>query len=260
MKSFSGFSSDQILNEMLTEDLDREFMKNAVRVTSFNLSAKDFETLTHKKEIQELFRTYFFPTFDLSKCLNKMDATKMNTLVDELKSIDRTMFTKMHKYNLKGVGPGEVTMYFLLNNAHLGGGSSAGVDLVDGSTKYEIKSVDQSGDKKYVMNFKVGGTFSISDVVTGIQKLAKEKGVASGSEISITKIRTLRDKYAKEFKPLEDMFIKLTYDNYFKNHDIIFIKNSTKALGEIIAVKRVKKTDITIQAVTSGTIKPLIKL
>lgn len=260
MKSFSRFIIEEMINESEIADMDAEFIKRATKVTSFNLNAKDFESLKHKKEIQYLFKMHFFPKFDLSKTMKGMDANKLNSLIAELKSIDKAMFTKLHKYNLKGVGPGEVVLYFLVDDAHLGGGSSAGVDLVVGSKKYEIKAVDQTGDGKYVRNFKVGGTFSLSDVVTGIQKLAKKYKVATGSEVSTTKIRTLREKYAKEFGPLEKKYQELTYNNYFKNHDVIFMRNSTAKIGDIIAVKRVKKDDITIDAVTSGTIKPFVKL
>jgi len=34
--------------------MDFEFIKKAQRVTSFNLDAKDFQSLTYKKEIQYL--------------------------------------------------------------------------------------------------------------------------------------------------------------------------------------------------------------
>lgn len=240
--------------------MDNEFIQNALRITSFNLSAKDFESLKHKKEIQYLFGVHFFPKFDLSKTIKDIDKNKLNKLITELKSIDKVMFTKLHKYNLKGVGPGEVTLYFLVDDAHLGGGSSAGVDLIVGSNKYEIKSVDITGDGKYAKNFKVGGTFSLSSVVTGIQKLAKEAKLTTGSEISVVKIRTLREKYPLEFGRLEEEYKDLTYNNYFKAHDIIFMRNSTSKIGDIAAIKRVKKEDIIIESVTSGTIKPFVKI
>ena len=47
-------------------------------------------------------------------------------------------FSSIYKYNIKGVGPGEVMLYFLLNNGHLGGGSSAGVDIVDAAGSFEV--------------------------------------------------------------------------------------------------------------------------
>ena len=124
-------------------DLDSEFLKKAMKLTNFNLSTKDFESLKYKKEIQFLFRTHFFPEFDLDDCLDQVDATKINNVVNKLKGMDAKMFTKMHKYNLKGVGPGEATLYFLLNKAHLGGGTSAGVDLVHGSSKYALSRISR---------------------------------------------------------------------------------------------------------------------
>ena len=110
--------------------MDKEFIKRALHVTSFNLSASDFESIKHKKEIQYIFNMHFFPKFDLDQTIDAVDMNKLNSIISKLKSEDAAMFAKMHNYNLKGVGPGEVTLYFLINSAHLGGGSSAGVDIV----------------------------------------------------------------------------------------------------------------------------------
>ena len=103
-------------------DLNTEFLKRAQKVTSFNLQTKDFESLQYKAEIQHLFHMHFFPDFDLDNTIKgdiKMDVA--NKLIKQLKSEDRTNFNKLHYYNLKGVGPGEATLYFLCDKAMLGG-------------------------------------------------------------------------------------------------------------------------------------------
>ena len=50
-------------------DLDADFLRRAQKVTSFNLTSKDFTSLKYKKEIQHLIRMHFFPKFDLDKTI-----------------------------------------------------------------------------------------------------------------------------------------------------------------------------------------------
>lgn len=242
-------------------DLDSEFLKKAMRLTNFNLSTKDFESLTYKKEIQFLFRTHFFPDFDLDDCLDQVDAAKINKVVAKLKGMDSKMFEKMHKYNLKGVGPGEATLYFLLNKAHLGGGTSAGVDLVHGSSKYEVKSVTLS-PSGYVKDFKIGGTQNLSGIISKaveLKKKAIKKYTNKDTEINKSQIADIKKKFPKEWKKIENEYKNQAYD-YFKDHDVIFMNNKTKKIGEVIAIKKVGKSDIELENITSGTVKPAIKV
>ena len=125
-------------------DLNLEFLKRAQKITSFNLSTKDFESLEHKKEIQYLIGLHFFPKFSLANTLKKMNVDRFNNLIEKLRSESPSKLSQLHNYNLKGVGPGEVTMFFLIDNCHLGGGGSAGVDAIIGGKKYEIKAANYS--------------------------------------------------------------------------------------------------------------------
>ena len=242
-------------------DLDSEFLKKAMKLTNFNLSPTDFQSLKYKKEIQFLFRTHFFPDFDLEDCLDQVDVNKLNNVVAKLKKIDSTMFTKMHQYNLKGIGPGEATLYFLLNKAHLGGGTSAGVDLVHGSSKYEVKSVTLS-PSGYVKDFKIGGTENLAGIITKaveLKKKAIKKYTNRDTEINKTQIGDIKKKFPREWQKIENEYKNQAY-NYFKNHDVIFMNNKTKKIGEIIAIKKVGKKDIELENITSGTVKPAIKV
>lgn len=241
-------------------DLDMEFIARAMKVTSFNLAAKDFENLKHKKEIQHLFHLNFFPKFDMSKMLDRVDERKMSALIKDLRKESGSNFEHLYKYNLKGVGPGEVLLYFILNKAHLGGGSSAGLDLVDVSGGYEIKAVDAS-PQGYVNNFKVGGTFSMADIIRGVQDLKKAAGLGSGAEVNGAHLKELEKKFPDEMKRYYEQYADVTYKNYFKNHKIIFLSNKKGGgyqLGDIIAIKQVQKKDIVFERITSGTIKPRI--
>ena len=115
--------------------MDKTFIKRATSLSSFNLVTGDFESLKYKKEIQHLFNFYYFPNFDMKNAVDNIDMGALNRAIDLLKREDQTMFEKLHMYNLKGVGPGEATLYFLCNTAHLGGGSSAGRRCAAGSPR-----------------------------------------------------------------------------------------------------------------------------
>ena len=55
----------QLSEEFDLNTMDLEFLKRAEKVTAFNITAKDFETLRYKAEIQHLFNKHFFPKFKL---------------------------------------------------------------------------------------------------------------------------------------------------------------------------------------------------
>lgn len=238
--------------------MDSDFIKRATRVTSFNLSTADFQSTRHKKEIQHLFALHFFPGFDTKKAIDTVNVNQLNTLINELKNIDFEQFKKLHDYNLRGVGPGEVTLYLLINKAVLGGGSSAGVDLVVSSSMYEVKAVEVTSDG-YATNFKLGGTFNLSDLIKDLLDLKKAVG-AGGEGVNKAALAAIRRKFPKELKRIEEEFADRAYHNYFKNHEIIFIKNSGRDVGKVMAVKKVKKSDIVLDRLTSGVLKPNVKL
>src|SRR5210317_953527 len=250
--------SEYIKESVMVDELDRNFIKRAMKVTSFNLSTKDFESLTNKKEIQYLFGTHFFPKFDFKFTLNDVNMSKLNKAIEMLKSENRANFESLHKYNLKGVGPGEATLYFLINNGKLGGGSSAGVDLVVNGKGYEVKAVSVSSDR-YASNFKLGATFSTSNLISELQALKKQTGMAR-SEVNGTDIKNIQRKIPGAFEKIEKKYQEVAYNNYFKNHEIIFIYNTGPKTGSIASIKKVQKSDIQLERVTSGVIKPRVKL
>lgn len=240
------------------DNLDMEFLNNAEKVSSFNLVTKDFESLQYKKEIQFLFTKHFFPEIQSNDLLDKLEENSFNSLVNKLKAINYKNFVKLHKYNLKGIGPGEVLMYYILNNAYLGGGSSAGLDIIDNDMGYELKSVEIYGGK-YLSQFKLGGTINLSDIISGLLEL-KEKIKGSGEGVNRSTIEKIKEEYPKEYDKIEKIYKERTYKEYFSKHPIVFLNNSTKKVGEIITIKNVKKDDIFIHVVTSGTVKPLIRI
>jgi hypothetical protein len=246
--------------------LDLKFIDRAERITSFNLDAPDFQSTTHKKEIQYLFQKHFFNDFEISlNALDFVDLNSLNQLINKLKEVNKEMFANLHRYSINGIGPGEITLYLLLNNSFLGGGSSAGVDLVVGSEKFEVKAVQvmRVNDHLAAYDFKLGGTVRLDDVTQSLVKLLNyHKMDGSRTEIKKSTINVLRNEKDKqiEFAQIEDKYRKRAYE-YFKDHKVIFINNSKSAKqGNIESIKNINETDIMIERVTSGTIKPMVFL
>ena len=88
----------------------------------------------------------------------------------------------------------------------------------------------------------------------------KRKAGAGGEGVNKAALEAIRKKFPKELALLEQKFVDRAYDNYFKNHEIIFIQNSTRKIGEVAAIKKVQKKDIFLERLTSGVIKPMVKL
>lgn len=239
---------------------DMEFLNRAEKVTSFNLQPKDFETNDNKNAIQWLFKSHFFPKFNLDKTGDGIDMNRLNKLIDQLRSENRALLQALHKYPMKGLGPGEILLYFLVKDGYLGGGTSAGVDMTTTSDnkKYEIKACNLSTDK-FLFNFKLGGTFNTSDLITEALNL-KRDAKAGGEGVNTSAIKEIKKQFPTEWNTLEDKYRDRAYENYFKKHATIFMYNSTSKMGSIITVKNVKKEDIFLDRVTSGIIKPRIKM
>tara|TARA_Y100000114_G_scaffold116115_1_gene110368 strand:+ start:194 stop:1000 length:807 start_codon:yes stop_codon:yes gene_type:complete len=251
-------------------DLNTEFLKRAQKVTSFNLQTKDFESLQYKAEIQHLFNMHFFPDFDLDNTIKgdiKMDVA--NKLIKQLKSEDKTNFNKLHYYNLKGVGPGEATLYFLCDKAMLGGGASAGVDIIIAGKKYEVKAANYSKNTGTLTGFKLGGTVPLGDMVTKAVEMKNMMGLKTQgkgqNEVNTSQIDAIRKKFPADWKKIEIQYGRAAA-KYFGNTPVIFINNNgsggrlTADGGEIVTIKKVGFNDIQIHTITQGTIKPRVKV
>lgn len=251
-------------------DLDAEFLKRAQRITSFNLTGDDFTSLKYKAEIQHLFHIHFFPGFDLDKTIKgPPNKASLNSLIKELKRESPRNFNALHSYNLKGVGPAEATLFFLLDDGHLGGGASSGLDLVVGSTGYEIKAGDYGGaqgeQKKYFKNFKLGGTvpldqivskaFKIRDTDGKIKAMATERNGVSGGQIKAILADSMLGPQWK--KTVEEPYCKLAH-GYLSKNNLICMINKTPAAqkGECLYIGKPRLNQVHLDVITQGTIKP----
>lgn len=242
--------------------LDLEFIKRATRITSFNLSETDFTSLTYKDEIKHIFSTYLIPELANLPYAGSI-STSINSSISTLKQSSN--FMNLYNYKkIEGVGPGEVMLFLLVKGVRLGGAGSAGVDVIDGSTGYEVKAASITGDRKYAYDFTTGGTVKeVPLIITQMQKLAKSINITtSGNEISPNTLKAIKAKSPERYKEIEKQYSKAV-GNYFAGHKTIFMNNKgggAQAIGTVAAIKNVNPSDISMYHITRGNIKPIIKL
>jgi len=279
MKRFNSYLKEMAMVNV--SDLDVNFLNRAQKITSFNLKTADFESLQYKAEIQHLIHRHFFPKFDLGQTLKgQPNVAKLNKLIDKLKQESFINYNRLHFYNLKGVGPGEATMYFLMDDAQLGGGGSAGVDLVVAGTQYEIKASLYSANEKTVHGFKLGGTAPVSGILNQLIQYKKELKLATAgkgqNEVNGTQMAAIQKAYPSEYAKMQADYARIA-GRYFGNTPVIFINNNSsnkvdpedtaektrqlsRNAGNILAIKKVAAKDIQMQVATQGTIKPKVKI
>ena len=207
-----------------------------------------------------------FPSFSPEKALGTITVNGYNKLVTMLKKDDASQYEKLHNLSLKGVGPGEAVMYLLTQKGHLGGGSSAGVDLVNGSSKYEVKAAKWKSKTKKdsVSDFKLGGGLvGMTQIETDIQNLAFELGLKpkGSAEISGKVFEEMRKLKPNKYDEIEGRYQKLA-GSYFGKHYTIFLQTEKNQpdFGEILAIKKVRPSDITMERFTSKSIKPIVRI
>lgn len=207
-----------------------------------------------------------FPSFSPDKALRTITVSGYNNLVKLLKNDDASQYEKLHNLPLRGVGPGEAVMYLLTEKGHLGGGSSAGVDLVNGGDRYEVKAAKWKSktSKDSVSDFKLGGGLSgMTKIETDLQELAYDLGLKprGAAEISGKIFAEMKEKAPNKYNEIESRYQKLA-GQYFGSHDTIFLQTERNQsdFGEILAIKKVRPSDITMERFTSKSIKPIVKI
>jgi hypothetical protein len=247
--------------------LDEGFIKRAKKITSFNLTSSDFSSTKYKLEIQHLYKNHMFDKFDPSMALDELEPNLYNDLVRVLRSEDKIQYEKLHNLPLKGIGPGEAALYLLTKNGYLGGGSSAGVDLIVGEKKYEVKAVKWKSKvkKDYVSDFKLGGGIAgMAQLEAEVQSSFYEYGYTKLSGTPEIK-GSLFEKFANEhpdvYTGFETRYRELS-KSYFSEHDVVFIQTESNQpdFGEILSIKKVVGSDIKMERYTSRTIKPLVRI
>lgn len=254
MKTFLQFISEN------NTDLNMDYISSILNVKSINIPPNDFTSVKYKKEIQFLFKDLYFPNSDKPTLdTSKIDEDKLREYIDYLRGISKKGYLDLFNSTvMRTYGPGEKLLYYIYDKCRLGGASSAGADIIFPEVSYEIKGARLSVNGFYV-GFMLGQTFSTKSIINKIYELATKDGYTK-SEVPISKMRELKEKFPKEFNELESEYASLTYDNYFSKHQILFFNSAdTSARGSLLGIESVKKEDIFIGELTSGVIKPRVK-
>ena len=257
------------------DKLDKEFISKAQKQFVFNIASQDFNSTKYKKEIQYLINTNIFPKFDMTSTIKGVprSADQINSLIKKLKGFGGEAFDRVYKYPMVGVGPGEIMLYFLLDDCKLGGGSSAGVDVSIGSKNYEVKSVQNPAKENYsyVSGFKIGGTSDVADIVAAAMEIKKkaledriippnaEKSGISKPQIEALKKNSVLKKQWSE--KVEGPYQKIA-GKYLSANPVIFMINTTPKprLGEVVFLGNIKPENVFLEVVTQGVIKPEVKI
>ena len=247
--------------------MDVDFMKRATKVTSFNLMTSDFQTTKYKLEIQSLYHQHMFPSFKPEMALSNFTKDNYNKLIRLLKADDKMQYFKLHRLELSGVGPAEAVLFLLTKQGVVAGGSSAGVDIIVGTTKYEVKAAKWKSTvkKDYVSDFKLGGNIpGMTQFESKLQQIFYDLKITTSPgapEIAGSLFERLERQYPIVYKEQQKKYQQLAM-NYFGSHEVIFVQNgeTQSDFGEIMAINNVKAEDIKMERYTSRTIKPLIKI
>lgn len=229
-----------------------ELFKNATNYMYFNLDRKLFQTLDYKTEIKELFEKYwFFEEIKQLNVTNASDIISLNVYISYIKESNINLFNRLFHYPLKRTGNAEIMLFLLIQNSYLSNISIAGNDIVINDTHYEIKncliSKKYKSEEMFYSNFKLGNSVCTRNVINKIENYFGH--IPKGSEISEARIQ-------EDFQEIEEEYRTLVYNDYFSKHNMIFIDKD----GIIRFVGKVQKTQIFIDTITEGTIKPMIKI
>lgn len=275
---FAAALQRAVNEEKFIDGLDLDYINKCSVSNAFKIDTKDLQSLTFKSEIRFLITRKYFPELQTSDIfLPKITTAKeLNKSLSTIASLNPGAMLDLLQLNAgSGLGPGEALLYFLLDGVTIGGGSSAGVDVIDGGTKYELKAVKLRKNDMMLTDFKLGGTVDISGIQKKLMDLKKAMletlpNVKEGEKTGInndhikafqnSKVKkVIKERGLTNYEDLEKEFQELAYNEYFKAHPIIFMgsKGANKSeFGRIFAIMDVQKEDIRMHQVTSSTIKP----
>lgn len=236
--------------------MDKGFISRAEQYTAFSFYPNDLTSVKYKNEIRHIISKNWFPKIQNDHYVLELNKDKINDSIHKLKEHNGDGFNRLYSYNLKGVGPGEIMLYYIIDGAEKINNSVSGVDMRINGDNYEVKAVKTVYNKflhgTYMNDFKLGGSVNLVEIMKGLQEIGK----VNSTELSASKINDLRSD--NDFLELEQTFRQLVVE-YFRENQIIFLSNEQKNLGEVIDIRTVKSDHIYIERMTSGTIKPLVK-
>ena len=193
---------------------NKKYVRDAEKAKSFDIDVRDLQKLDYKEEIRHLIEKHILKIDKSIIFQNHVNQLSLNTIITQLKT--NSNFDAL--YNLyndpkKGIGPGEVMLFYILTKAVLGGASSKGVDLIVDDAQFEVKSVNVvgSGAEKVAKGFFLGSAIRGEvDIIRELVKLGEKINVSMNiSTINTTTINTLRLKAPADLKVIEENYGKM---------------------------------------------------
>lgn len=231
--------------------------KNRLPYNDGSIPESDYTSIAHKDEIREIFNVNYFSGFtNYLKTLNSPQ--QINQQIKKLKEINiqgfNTLFSKVYS-----LGPGERVLYYLVDGAVLGGGSSGGVDITVNGSQYEIKGANISSDG-FAYGFEVARGLDVFNIINDIYTLCQQNDISSSrTEIKGSSISALKSKMPKEYATIEKQFATKVA-NYFKNKVIILNNDKSKNYGTVEFIGKVTAENIRIERISRGVVKPKLKI
>jgi hypothetical protein len=245
--------------------MDQKFISDSldVKVTKFAFPDLYFFKTMYKKEIQYLFSTFFF-SINSSEVTQRTistssaDIRSIKSSISILKRKNKLMFDVLFNYSKDVFGPGEVMLYYLIDDIRLAGKNSSG-DLILSNERLECKAA-KIKNQNQLYDFKLGGTFSTDEIRKELVDLGKTYGITgTTNSFPSSKIKMIKNK-TPEFQELERKYAELAYDKYFSHYPIVFVSSDINNRGDLITIKDVKVEDIRIERITMNDIKPVVLL
>lgn len=244
---------------MLSQKDKKIYKRQILGVRSLHIPGSNFvgrsEGLKYKQAIQELYCENYFQNIQPEDLLNDVTKNGLNNLIDKMK-MSHQYFDVVFNYKPNGIGPGEVMLYFLINNSYLGGFKTG--DLVVGNTTYEVKTpnVVARGGMNVATDVRLASIKNLDSVYYKLLTLQKRYNL---STLEKSQIDMIKQKEPENFKAIEAEF-KDKVEEYFSNKVAIFLNGKASQRGRVEAVKKVKANEVTLNRITAREFKADIVL
>jgi hypothetical protein len=239
--------------------MNHEIIKELGLPKTFSFESVHLKDTSLKKEIRHIIYSNFFCLDDYLST-EKMCHLELNLYIEKLRHCNQKGFLNLYGYNMPGIGPGELMLYVLNDHVSLGGGTSAGLDIIHKDQGYEAKAAKHKKSLNgvsgsFYSDFRLGGTVDTEDIMPRLRELAE----VEKNEISNSKMEAIRERYPIAYSLLEDKFRQVCTD-YFTSHSIVLFNNSNNKLikGKIAFIGNIKPEQIYLDRVSSNSIKPAI--
>lgn len=252
-----------------------EWKSTKQQASRFSFLTNDFSqaNLKYKDAIRSIFVSTWFkklPFLELSAKsppwsvdYTKINITNLNRSINVFKDADLTKFNLLYDYTLKGLGPGEVLLYLIINDSFLGGGSSAATDLIVKNLNFEIKSGKREGSGFY-HDFRFGGTINDQEIKNELLSLGQannliSKNVTAGSSLAIPHalMKKIESLNKEEYLKIEKKYCNIV-KNYFNQTSIVIFDRNSKEIKILKQGNTINEGDVGIYRIANGIIEPKV--